>query len=62
MVERAAAVVVGAGGDGDEVGGTDVGEAAQLRGHRLLVADNRDVGRSRRSLAVETAWYTGMLP
>ena len=30
MVERAAAVVVGAGGDGDEVGGADVGEAAQL--------------------------------
>ena len=53
MVERAAAVVVGAGGNGDEVGGADVGEATQLRGDRLLVADDRHVGRSGRTFAVE---------
>ena len=53
VVEGAAPVVGGAGGDRDEVGRADVGEATQLRGHRLLVAHDRHVGRARGALAVE---------
>ena len=42
-----------AGGDGDEIGGADLGQTCQLRGHRLLVTDDRDVGRSGDTLMVE---------